>query len=324
MADYSYFIVKIPSSSTHELNRFAAENGGEVIKHVPACKTAGHEHLSSDLDSNSNDGCEKEHNLFLKKRENDVNKLLTTISHHWRQPLNVLALSVQDLCELHDLNKLCNNDIKEFGRRAMGTIQDMSAVIDRFISSLNCERVETRKNIVHHIFDLLKLYQPEIEFNNTDLHFSCTCQNKTEIFDSFETYPACSYDLASNIIDVVKFNHVFTNIIDNAREAVCEALKKRIISKGTIDVSVAVSASLISICIKNNGEPIDEKIKDKIFLPYFTTKNTGSGTGLGLYTAKTVMTNFLHGQLEFHNCSDGVEFTMLLENDQHNAFCGAD
>jgi len=324
MADYSYFIVKIPSSSTHELNRFAAENEGEVIKHSVVCDSAEKISFSTESKANSDDGCCKEYNLFLKERENDVNKLLTTISHHWRQPLNVLALSVQDLCELHDLNKLSNGDIKEFGKRAMGTIQDMSAVIDKFISSLNCERVETRKNIVHHIFDLLKLYQPEIEFNNTDLHFSCTCQNKTEIFDSFETYPACSYDLASNMIDVMKFNHVFTNIIDNAKEAVCEALKKKVISKGFINVSVVVSPSLISICIKNNGEPIDEKIKDKIFMPYFTTKNTGNGTGLGLYTAKTVMTNFLHGQLEFHNCSDGVEFTILLENDHSNALCSSD
>ncbi|WP_303851007.1 sensor histidine kinase [Seleniivibrio woodruffii] len=315
MSDLRYLLVKIPSSSIHELNKFTAQNEGEVVKILPAGEKTDYinpAELSYDISKT-------ERCRFLQERENDMHRLLTSISHHWRQPLNVLALSVQDLCELHELNRLQDEDISEFGKVAMNTIQNMSSIIDSFISSYNNVGNEIRKNLIYHIFDLLKLYQPELAFNDIKIKFNFTCCGKTEEYDNFDKYPASVESLTCKTIDIVKFNLVFSNILDNAKEAVYDALKKHLISEGLIEVNVAVSSGLVSICIRNNGESIDEKIKDKIFMPYFTTKDNSHGTGLGLYTAKMVTTNCFNGQLKFKNCPQGVEFTILLEIGQDGA-----
>jgi signal transduction histidine kinase len=52
--------------------------------------------------------------------------------------------------------------------------------------------------------------------------------------------------------------------------------------KPTVIVSTRKSGSLIEISVKDNGPGIPAEIKEKIFQPFFTTKPTGQGTGLGL------------------------------------------
>ena len=76
---------------------------------------------------------------------------------------------------------------------------------------------------------------------------------------------------------------VILNLINNAFYAVTE--KKKQISDGyepTVLVSTKKSNSKIEIRVKDNGNGIPQKILDKIFQPFFTTKPTGQGTGLGL------------------------------------------
>jgi len=49
-----------------------------------------------------------------------------------------------------------------------------------------------------------------------------------------------------------------------------------------VSVTTKKTGNKIDIAVKDNGQGIPEKIKDKIFQPFFTTKPTGEGTGLGL------------------------------------------
>jgi signal transduction histidine kinase len=83
---------------------------------------------------------------------------------------------------------------------------------------------------------------------------------------------------------------VILNLITNAFYAVDE--KKKLNPEGYVPtVSVSTHRSLSSkgegrgevlICVKDNGNGIPQKVLDKIFQPFFTTKPTGQGTGLGL------------------------------------------
>ncbi|MFT5884491.1 MAG: two-component system NtrC family sensor kinase, partial [Arcticibacterium sp.] len=78
---------------------------------------------------------------------------------------------------------------------------------------------------------------------------------------------------------------------NNAFQAVDEQSKKKIEGyKPTVSVSTNLTAnSQLLIAIKDNGQGIPGAIKDKIFQPFFTTKDTGKGTGLGLSLAYDIV-----------------------------------
>ncbi|MCP9770237.1 GHKL domain-containing protein [Lacihabitans sp. LS3-19] len=84
---------------------------------------------------------------------------------------------------------------------------------------------------------------------------------------------------------------VLLNLINNAFQAVNEQSKKRIDEyKPTVSASTQLNAdSQLLIAVKDNGPGIPDAIKDKIFQPFFTTKDTGKGTGLGLSLAYDIV-----------------------------------
>jgi len=105
---------------------------------------------------------------------------------------------------------------------------------------------------------------------------------KSKSFNAkFET----DFDASLERINVVPqdIGRVVLNLINNAFYAVNE--KSGQLSEGyepTVFVSTKKDGSKISIRVKDNGNGIPESIKEKIFQPFFTTKPTGQGTGLGL------------------------------------------
>jgi signal transduction histidine kinase len=76
---------------------------------------------------------------------------------------------------------------------------------------------------------------------------------------------------------------VLLNLINNAFYAVNDKSKQGIAGyEPTVTVSTKKEGSKVLVSVKDNGNGIPGSIKDKIFQPFFTTKPTGQGTGLGL------------------------------------------
>ncbi|HRF57634.1 MAG TPA: HAMP domain-containing sensor histidine kinase, partial [Campylobacterales bacterium] len=66
------------------------------------------------------------------------------------------------------------------------------------------------------------------------------------------------------------------------------------------------------ITMQDNGGGIDESVIDRIFEPYFTTKDEKKGTGIGLYMSKTIIENNMGGVLEAENRDGGALFTVKI------------
>jgi signal transduction histidine kinase len=105
-----------------------------------------------------------------------------------------------------------------------------------------------------------------------------------------------------------RLNQVWTNLIDNASDAINEAD----IEDGQIIVTTALEDGCIVVQVENNGPEIPPAVKERIFEAFFTTKEPGKGTGLGLDTVYDVVANQHHGTIEVDSIEARTIFTVKL------------
>ncbi len=142
---------------------------------------------------------------------------------------------------------------------------------------------------------------------------------------SFKAY--FETDFAKNLakINIIPqdIGRVILNIINNAFQACTERSRSAVADKqinestnnqstGLVKVSTEQLDNSIRILISDNGPGIPDHIKDKIFQPFFTTKPTGQGTGLGLSLSYDIVKAH-GGKLEvFTKPGQGSEFKIIL------------
>jgi signal transduction histidine kinase len=107
--------------------------------------------------------------------------------------------------------------------------------------------------------------------------------------NSFNATMKTNFDESIGKINIVPqdIGRVLLNLYNNAFYAVSEKLKAESLKqnasyKPLVSVQTKKSGNQVSITASDNGNGIPQKIVDKIFQPFFTTKPTGQGTGLGL------------------------------------------
>jgi signal transduction histidine kinase len=113
---------------------------------------------------------------------------------------------------------------------------------------------------------------------------------------------------------------VILNLINNAFYAVTEKKKAPQSASGggaqydpIVTVTTKKDNGKIEIKVKDNGNGIPQKVLDKIFQPFFTTKPTGQGTGLGLSLAYDIVTKGHGGELKVETKEgEGSEFIIQL------------
>ena len=114
--------------------------------------------------------------------------------------------------------------------------------------------------------------------------------NATMKTDFDETLSADEAGIGNINIIPQDIGRVILNLITNAFYVVNEKSKQAITGYGPIiSVSTKKIGDKVSISVKDNGNGIPQKILDKIFQPFFTTKPTGQGTGLGLSLAYDIV-----------------------------------
>jgi predicted ATPase/signal transduction histidine kinase/tRNA A-37 threonylcarbamoyl transferase component Bud32 len=100
-----------------------------------------------------------------------------------------------------------------------------------------------------------------------------------------------------------ELNQVWTNLIHNAIQAMN--------NKGTLGVKVRQQNDRLCVSITDSGMGIPEEIRDKIFQPFFTTKPSGEGSGLGLDIVRKIVEKH-SGTIAFESVSGRTTFTVSL------------
>ena len=107
---------------------------------------------------------------------------------------------------------------------------------------------------------------------------------------------------------------VILNLITNAFYVVNEKSKQNIAGyEPTVEVNTKKDSNKVLIAVKDNGNGIPQKVLDKIFQPFFTTKPTGQGTGLGLSLSYDIVRKAHGGELRVETKEgEGTVFTIEL------------
>jgi signal transduction histidine kinase len=101
-----------------------------------------------------------------------------------------------------------------------------------------------------------------------------------------------------------ELNQVWTNLIDNAIDALDE--------QGKITIRTTRDAGGVRVDIGDDGSGIPEDIRERVFDSFFTTKEVGQGTGLGLATAHRIVVDRHDGTLQLDSGPDGTTFHVWL------------
>lgn len=115
-----------------------------------------------------------------------------------------------------------------------------------------------------------------------------------------------------------QFNQVILNLIINASHSISDEIETGRYDKGKIQIITKVIDGYLNIVIKDTGRGIPEEIKNKVFNPFFTTKDVGKGTGQGLSIAYDIVVNKHNGFIDFSSqLGIGTTFTIKLPIDKN-------
>jgi len=219
-----------------------------------------------------------------------LGEMIGVISHQLKQPLNVLSLYCHDIKFSYDMNELNQETVDDFALNTKKQIQHMSNTIDSFLSFFSLEKHLTKINLLKVINSFMDLMKSEISKNNIDL--------KVDVENN-------------NIFGVeMELSQVIMNLITNS----IQAFNERDILNRVITIKSFKKDENVILSIEDNAGGIDEDNLEKLFDPYFTTKETG--TGIGLYMVKLVVKNSFKGDLKVENSSNGLKFIMTFPNEE--------
>jgi signal transduction histidine kinase len=140
---------------------------------------------------------------------------------------------------------------------------------------------------------------------------------KTDLDKNLSTIYCCADDMDKNLSTIYccadDMNQVFLNLLINAAHSIAAAAESDDSGRGLITVSSRQHGKDVLISISDTGTGIGPQIQDKVFDPFFTTNQTGKGTGQGLTLARSIVVDKHGGSLEFETeIGVGTTFTVCL------------
>ena len=276
------------SQSKQQLQNYNQELEIEVLK-----RTQELAELNTNLDIKIQDEVAKskrqEALLIHQSRSAAMGEMIGAIAHQWRQPLNALSLAQQNLNLRFQLQKLDANFMAANMEKSERLIHKMSTTIDDFRNFFKPNKYIEPFNVNHMLHSTVELLDAQLKNHNIALSIKCP--------DDISVMGLSG-----------ELSQVILNLITNAKDILVEhkTLEPR------IEINAEQQGNQVQIIVKDNGGGIPEAIFDKIYDPYFTTKEEGKGTGIGLYMSKIIIENNMSGSLQAFNDADGANFVILL------------
>lgn len=235
--------------------------------------------------------------LIQQSRQAAMGEMIGNIAHQWRQPLNALGLVLQNIHFTYQMDELDDEFMKKSVDKGKMLTSTMSKTIDDFRDFFKPNKLKENFNIAESIKKTIGLI--EASYQNNNIHLDIDLDESLQI----KGYPS-------------EFSQVILNILSNAKDALLEHQQgaKRVMIRGIEEEGIA------KIEIEDNAGGIPSEIIQKVFDPYFSTKEEGKGTGIGLYMSKTIIETNMNGKLSVKNSDIGAAFTIELALEKELAY----
>ena len=220
----------------------------------------------------------KDQILYNQSKMAAMGEMIGNIAHQWRQPLSTISTIASGNNLKIQFDTLSNDELQNDFTKIVDTTKHLSNTIEDF-RNFFMENKSIEK------FDLNDVIEKGLSL------ISASMQNN---------YITISKNFNSVEINGVKNEllQALLNILNNSRDILVEKNEdNRII---VIDI-FKENDNFASIVIKDSGGGIDDDLIEKVFEPYFTTKDTKHGTGIGLYMTKEIIVNHMNGKLHVQN-----------------------
>ncbi len=234
---------------------------------------------------------QKDSILIQQSKMASMGEMIGNIAHQWRQPLNALGLTIQKIKMYYEEDMLSQEELDKAVDKSKVLINKMSTTIDDFRNFFRIDKVKQKFNIKDAIHDTIDLVDASLKNNHISIDITQT--DKDIEFLGYKN----------------ELEQVFLNLINNAKDALVEQK----IQDPKIIMKSFLKDKYIVIEILDNAGGISNNIINNIFDPYFTTKEQGKGTGIGLYMSKMIIQNNMSGTIIAENKLDGACFTIKLD-----------
>ena len=217
--------------------------------------------------------------ILVQSKIAAMGEILNNIAHQWRQPLNVISISIAKVETSMLLgNKMKNEDFLKVSGEINTQAQYLSQTIDDF------------RNYFNSSIDSIAPFN--LQDSIQKLHELIKASFKTSNIEIVVNSRECALEHNESLLI-----QSLVNICNNAKDAIIE-------SKAThkyFFIDVVEDKDSVTIMLKDSGGGIDEDFIERVFEPYFTTKHKTKGTGLGLYITFEIVTEHLKGTMSVRN-----------------------
>ncbi|MPL90716.1 HAMP domain-containing sensor histidine kinase [Aliarcobacter butzleri] len=220
---------------------------------------------------------------FVKSGE-----MIANITHQFRQPLNNISYILINLKKRFESEKLDKIFFDKKVNQANEQVSFLSKTIDDFKEFYLQEKEKDDFFVKDSIQNALTILNPDLQKDNINLNLKFETFEDIKIFGVKNELSQVILSLVSNSIDALKNRH-----------------------NPKISINVVSSSAEVIIEILDNAGGIKAKNLKKIFEPYFSTKE--EGTGIGLYLSKIIIEESFGGKLQVQNIKDGAKFSIFIE-----------
>ena len=233
---------------------------------------------------------ENEYMLMQHSKLATMGEMIGHIAHQWRQPLAELAGVFMNMDSAYEFDELDKDYFKDKIKNGNQLVKYMSHTIEDFRNFFVPNHEKQKFELSTYIQSSINIIEATLTYHHIKLNMIAP---KEPIF--ITAYPS-------------EFSQVILNLLDNAKDILLE----REIVNPQITIETKIVNELVQVSVQDNAGGIDEKIIDKIFDIYFSTKIEKGGSGLGLYMSKLIMESKKMGKIKVSNNSTGARFTIIF------------